>query len=82
MMFTILLPSLLTLAATLALSAMIATWLRYAAAWDAMDAEMRGGKRAPVRMLNVARTPALVPVPIVRARPPADRSRPGRRVGA
>ncbi len=87
MMLTILLPTLLVLAAALAVSAMIATWLHYGGAWDGVAAEIRKSKSAQVSYVTVGvmsaeQCLAPLPVPVVRARPPVGRSRNGRRVAA
>ncbi len=69
-MLVMLLFSLLSIAAVLATASIIATWSRYAASWDAVASDLRGGQAAPAQM------------PKVKVWPPAVRSRPGRRVAA
>ncbi len=52
-MMLVMLPfSLLSLAAVLAIMSIIGTWRQYASAWDAVDAEWRGGQPAPVRQVT------------------------------
>jgi hypothetical protein len=87
MMLAMLLFSLLSLAAVLATSSMFDTWRQYAAAWDAVDAEMRGRNPAPVRHVTVRvvsaqRSAALAPMHDFRAKPPAFRSPHGLRAVA
>jgi hypothetical protein len=53
MMLTMLLSGLIGFAAILATVAMFATWMEHASAWDAVEAEMRSGKRVPVRHVTV-----------------------------
>ena len=53
MMLAMLFPALLGFAAILATIVMFATWLEYGSAWDAVDAEMRSGKRTRVRHVTV-----------------------------
>ncbi len=59
MMLVMLLSSLLNIAAVLATASMIVTWWRYAGAWAAVDAQLRGLEAVPGQ---------LVPGPLVMLR--------------
>ncbi len=80
MMLTLLFPALLGFSAILATVTVFATWLEHGEAWDAVDAEMRSGKRAPVRHVTV-RVVNYRPAE-VRIMVPAARSRPAQRAAA
>jgi hypothetical protein len=84
MMLTMLLSGVFGLAAVLAAASMVATWLEYGSAWDAVDAEMRNGKPMPtrhvtVRISNNRQAAAAFRVAEIRAVQPAFQSRHGLR---
>jgi hypothetical protein len=87
MMLAMLLCWFLGIAAMLAASTIFATWAEYGSAWDAVDADMRSSRPAPVRyvsfrMERAEETGALVHRPEFRTQLSAVRTPHERRAAA